>query len=168
MPLQAAPRAAALIEMPKSIRFENLKRPPLNVALSEIEVEGTRLDLHGKFRLVGMTFGIEPTTATMGWAAVEEIIAVRQGRALPISGLALHCSSLTRFEVSFQEEPPGQLEYFELRNDPEMSLLFFFEGGTVRISCGECRAELVIESDDDDLLEPGSESGPGSTPGLVQ
>ena len=145
--------------MPKTTRFENLKRPPLEVPLSELEVEGLRLDLHGKLRLVGMTYGIDPTSATMGWAAIEEVLVVRHGRALPISGLALHFSSLTRFEISFQSEPPGQLDYFELRHDPELTLIWFFEGGTVRISCEECRAELVLEGE-----EESPEPGPGSEP----
>lgn len=150
----------------KPIRFMNLKRPALNLALSEIEVEGVRLDLHRKLRLVGLTFGIEPTTATLGWAAVEEMIVVRRGQAVPINGLALHFTALTRFEVSFQQDPPGQLEYFELRNDPETTLLFFFEGGTLRLSCEECRAELVVESDEEEVNESGSE--PGSGPDLLQ
>lgn len=150
----------------KPIRFINLKRPAANLALSEIEVEGVRLDLHHKMRLVGLTFGIEPTTATLGWAAMEEVLVVRHGQAIPISGLALHCATLTRFEVSFQQQPPGLLEYFELRHDPEMTLVFFFEGGTLRVSCEECRAELVTDGDEDELIEPGSQSGPA--PGLVQ
>lgn len=152
--------------MTKPTRFANLKRPQANTPLAEIEVEGVRLDLHRKLRLVGLTFGIEPTTATLGWAAVEELLVVRHGQAIPINGMALHFSALTRFEVSFQEEPPGQLEYFELRQDPEPTLVFFFEGGTVRISCEECRAELVTESDEDDGHESGPE--PGSGPDLVQ
>ncbi|MGH9480799.1 MAG: hypothetical protein ACRD1L_01800, partial [Terriglobales bacterium] len=65
--------------MSKPIRFLNLKRPALNQALAEIEVEGVRLDLHRKLRLVGLTFGIEPTTATLGWAAVEELVVIRHG-----------------------------------------------------------------------------------------
>lgn len=159
--------------MVKAIRFENLKRPAANVPLAEIEVEGVCLDLHQKLRLVGLTFGIEPTTATLGWAAVEEMVVIRKGQAVPISGLALHCSDIVRFEVSFQEEPPGQLEYFELRQEKgaekgsaaEVSLRFFFEGGTVRISCDACRAELVTDAEDE-LSDPGMLSGP--TPGLVQ
>jgi len=121
--------------------------------LAEIEADGLRLDLHRKLRLVGLTFGIEPTTATLGWAAVEEMLVVRNGQAVPLSGLALHFTTLTRFEVSFQTEPPGQLEYFELRNDPEPTLVFFFEGGTVRASASECRAELVTDTE-------AGESGP--------
>ncbi|MGH9483182.1 MAG: hypothetical protein ACRD1L_13935, partial [Terriglobales bacterium] len=140
--------------------------PALNQALAEIEVEGVRLDLHRKLRLVGLTFGIEPTTATLGWAAVEELVVIRHGQAVPINGLALHFTALTRFEASFHEDPPGQLEYFELRHDPEMTLLFFFEGGTLRLSSEECRAELVIESDDEPVSESGPE--PGAGPDLVQ
>lgn len=126
-------------------------------------MDGLRLDLHRKLRLVGLTFGIEPTTATLGWAAEEEMLVEHHGQAIPLSGLALHFTTLTRFEVSFQREPPGQLEYFELRNDPEPTLLFFFEGGTVRVSAAECRAELVTDSE-------GIESGPeaGSGPDLLQ
>ncbi|MGH9393614.1 MAG: hypothetical protein ACRD1E_05545 [Terriglobales bacterium] len=122
-----------------------------------------RLDLHQKLRLVGLTFGIEPTTATLGWAAMQEMLVVRNGQAIPMSGLALHFTALTRFEVSFQSDPPGQLEYFELRLDPEPTLLFFFEGGTVRASAAECRAELVT---DGDLGDSGAE--PDSGPDLVQ
>lgn len=152
--------------MAKPIRFINLKRPPDNLALSEIEVEGVRLDLAQKLRLVGLTFGIDPTTATLGWAAIAEVRVLRQGQSIPVNGLALHCTDLTRFEVSFQTEPPGQLEYFELRHDPEMTLLFFFEGGTVRLSCAECRAELVTETDEYDTNDPGGQTVPPA--GLVQ
>jgi hypothetical protein len=137
--------------MSASTRFENWKRPAPNVALSEIEVEGVRLDLHAKLRLVGLTYGIEPTTATLGWAAVSEVLRVIRGQAVPVTGLALHCIDVSRFEVSFQTEPPGQLEYFELRHDPELTLIFFFEGGTVRLSGGTFRAELITESDDEPL-----------------
>lgn len=125
-----------------------------------------RLDLHQKLRLVGLTFGIEPTTATLGWAAVQEVLVVQRGQALPLSGLALHFASLTRFEVSFQEEPPGQLEYFELRQDPELTLVFFFEGGTVRVSAEECRAELVTDGGEDEGPEADGSADGGSI--LVQ
>jgi len=152
--------------MIKPTRFANLKRPPANTPLSEIEVEGVQLDQHRKLRLVGLTFGIEPTTATLGWAAVEEMLVVRHGQAIPINGMALHFASLSRFEISFQQDPPGQLEYFELRHDPEPTMVFFFEGGTVRISCEECRAELVTESDEDEGSDGSSEAGSG--PDLLQ
>jgi len=145
------------------MQLENWKRPALNVALEEIEVEGLGLDLHRKLRLVGLTYGIDPTSATLGWAAVAPLIAIRGGQALPISGLALHCSGIARFEVSFQTEPPGQLEYLELRRDPEDTLVFFFEGGTVRISCERCRAELILDGEDEPLSD--GEAGAG---GLVQ
>jgi hypothetical protein len=148
--------------MTKPARFENLKRPPADVPLAEMEVEGVRLDLHQKLRLVGMTFGIEPTSATLGWAAVEEVLAVRGGQAIPVSGLALHFTGLSRFEVAFQQAPPGELEYFELRQEGETALLFFFEGGTVRIGFGEIRAELVTEADD---IREDDESGPDPVPG---
>lgn len=134
--------------MAKPVRFDNWKRPQANQALSEIEVEGVRLDLHDKLRLVGLTYGIEPTTATLGWAAADEVLCVRQGRAIAISGLALHCVELSRFEVSFQNDPPGQLEYFELRHDPELTLIFFFEGGSVRLSGAVFQAELITDTDD--------------------
>jgi hypothetical protein len=137
--------------MATSTRFDNWKRPAANQALSEIEVEGVRLDLHDKLRLVGLTFGIEPTTATLGWAAAGEVLRVRNGQAVAISGVALHCVELNRFEVSFKNESPGQLEYFELRHDPELTLIFFFEGGTVRLSGALFRAELITDSDDDPL-----------------
>jgi hypothetical protein len=157
--------------MNKPARFENVKRPSADAPLAELEVEGVRLDLHQKLRLVGMTFGIEPTSATLGWAAVEELLVVRGGRAIPVSGLALHFTELSRFEVAFQQSPPGELEYFELRQEGETSLVFFFEGGTVRIGFGELRAELVTESDDireDDESGPDPVSGSGGGPGFLQ
>ncbi|MGH9416559.1 MAG: hypothetical protein ACRD01_08020 [Terriglobales bacterium] len=138
----------------------------MKTALADVEVEGVRLDLHRKLRLVGLTYGIEPTTATLGWAAVEDLSVIRAGQAVAVNGLALHFTGLSRFEVSLQEEPPGQLDYFELRQDPEMTLVFFFEGGTLRISADECRAELVTESADEEAPDPGTE--PGSGGGLVQ
>jgi hypothetical protein len=148
--------------MSKLARFENLKRPPADLPLAELEVEGVRLDLHQKLRLVGMTFGIEPTSATLGWAAVEELLVVRGGQAIPISGLALHFTELSRFEVAFQQAPPGELEYFEFRHDGEAALVFFFEGGTVRIAFGELRAELVTETSD---IREEDESGPAAGSG---
>ncbi len=152
-------------------RFENLKRPIADQPLAELEVEGVRLDLHRKLRMVGMTFGIDPTSATLGWAAVEEMLVVRHGQAIPISGLALHFTELSRFEVAFQLAPPGELEYFELHQEDETALVFFFEGGTVRIAFGECRAELVTESDDireEDDRGPDSASGSGPGTGFLQ
>lgn len=140
------------------MRFDNWKRPPLDTAVSEIEVEGVRLDLHDKLRLVGLTFGLEPMTATLGWAATSPLLVVRQGRALPVSGLALHGIDLNRFEVAFEAEPPGLLEYFEFRQK-DKSLLFFFEGGTIRLGCAVCRAELVVE---------GEAETEAASPGLVQ
>ncbi len=157
--------------MKSPARFENLKRPAADVPLAELEVEGVRLDLHQKLRLVGMTFGIDPTSATLGWAAVEELLVVRRGQAVPVSGLALHFTGLTRFEVVFQQAPPGELEYFELRQENETALVFFFEGGTVRIAFSECRGELVTEADEireDDENGPGPGPGSGSGTGLVQ
>jgi hypothetical protein len=135
--------------------------------LAELEVEGVRLDLHQKLRLVGLTFGIEPTSATLGWAVLGEIHVIRGGQALPICGLALHFSSLTRFEVSFQQKAPGQLDYFEFRHDPEPTLVFFFEGGTVRISGSDCRAELVTDTEDD-AEDDETGTPPVPSPGLVQ
>lgn len=131
--------------------------------MAEIEVEGLRLDLHAQLRLVGLTFGVEPTSATLGWAVSEEITVVQRGQMVPVSGLALHFVGLTRFEVAFEKEAPGQLDYYELRRDPELALRFFFEGGTVRIAAEACRAELVLGGDDDE----GSEGPTGDT-GLVQ
>ena len=146
--------------MAPPIRFENLKRPALNTPLSEIEVEGVRLDLHHQLRMVGLTFGLEPTAATLGWAATGRLMVIRRGRALPISGLALHFVELSRFEVAFAAEPPGQLEYLEVRSEPDPELLFFFEAGTIRIGCAFCRAELVTDADEEEGIEP--------PPGLLQ
>lgn len=137
------------------MRFQHLKPPAFKTALAEIEVEGTRLDLHAKLQLAGLTYGIAPATVTLGWAARGEIMIVRAGRALQLSGLALHFHGVRRFEVAIPESEPGDLEYFELRRDPEPALIFFFENGTVRVSAEQCHAELVIEGDDDvtDLVQ---------------
>lgn len=130
------------------MRFHNLKSPTPKTALAEIEVEGTRLDLHAKLQLVGLTYGIAPASVTLGWAARGELLAVRAGRALPVSGLALHFHGVGRFEAAIPESEPGDLEYFEFRRDPEPALIFFFEKGTLRVSADECHAELVMESED--------------------
>jgi hypothetical protein len=135
-------------------RFDGLKPPRVNHPLSEMEVGGVRIDLHQQMKLVGFTYGIEPTTATLGWAAISETLLIRDGQALPISGMALHFSELSRFESAFQTDPPGALEYYELRRAskaaPELEIVFHFEGGTLRIACGLCRGELVIATDDDE------------------
>jgi hypothetical protein len=132
--------------------------------LAEVEVEGVRLDLHQQMRLVGLTYGVEPTSATLGWAVTEEMTIVRGGQLVPVSGLALHFIGLTRFEVAFDQESPGQLDYFELRRDPDPSLRFFFEGGTIRIAAEGCRAELVLGGEEDD----GGDEAAASGSGLVQ
>ena len=136
------------------MQFENLKRPPAHTPASEIEVEGLRLDLHQHLRLVGLTFGLEPTAATLGWAAAAPLLVIRRGRAIPVSGLAMHLIELSRFEVAFTGESPGQLEYFELRTGPEAELRFFFEGGTLRLAAAICRAELITEGDEEAEMEP--------------
>ncbi|MGH9487896.1 MAG: hypothetical protein ACRD04_09960 [Terriglobales bacterium] len=143
----------------RAIQFENLKTPALNHPLAQIQVEGLHLDLHRQLHLVGFTFGIEPTSATLGWAAKEPLLVIRSGQALPVSGLALHFSGVSRFEVAFESEPPGQLDYFEFLNDPEPLLRFFFEGGTVRIAGAVCRAELVTGNDDEEEAVSTSSSG---------
>lgn len=118
------------------------------------------LDLHRHLRLVGLTFGIEPTSATLGWAAVEPLHVVRGAQALPVSGLALHFSELTRFEVAFERDPPGQLDYFEFLNDPDPTIRLFFEGGTIRLASALCRAELITGDDDDtEAASHGGSSG---------
>lgn len=114
------------------------------------------LDLHQHLRLVGLTYGIEPTSATLGWAALEPLVVIRSGQAIPVSGLALHMTEITRFEVALEREPPGQLDYFELLHDPTPTLRFFFEGGTIRIAATHCRAELITGADDEDDLAGGS------------
>ncbi|MGH9467774.1 MAG: hypothetical protein ACRD1Y_10510 [Terriglobales bacterium] len=118
------------------------------------------LDLHRKLRLVGLTYGIEPTSATLGWAAVEPVAVIRLGHSVPVSGLALHFRELTRFEVAFASDPPGQLDYFEFLREPEPNLRFFFEGGTLRLAGSECRAELITgedeESSEEGLASPSS------------
>lgn len=131
------------------MRFQHLKPPAFKTALAEIEVEGTRLDLHASLQLVGLTYGIAPATVTLGWAARGQTTVIRAGRALPLSGLALHFHGVTRFEVAIPSSEPGDLEYFELRRDPDPALIFFFENGTVRVSAEECHAELVLEGEDD-------------------
>lgn len=132
------------------MRFVGLHPPARGTALAEVDVDGTRLDLHTQLRLVGLTYGAEPATATLGWAAEREVLRVRRGRALAVSGLALHFRGLRRFEIAFQAESPGRLEYFERRDDaPEAGeLLFFFEGGTLRIAAEECRAELIFDEEE--------------------
>ncbi|MGH9413454.1 MAG: hypothetical protein ACRD0Y_06905 [Terriglobales bacterium] len=124
------------------------------------------MDLHRHLRLVGLTFGIEPTSATLGWAAMEPLQVVRGAHALPISGLALHFNEITRFEVAFERDPPGQLDYFEFVRGPDLEVRFFFEGGTVRIGAATCRAELIIGGEDDDS-DDGNDLASGGS-GLLQ
>lgn len=145
------------------MQFENLAAPAPDVALSHIEMAGRRLDLHQQFRLVGLTYSAEHDHATLGWSVVSSIRVVRGARALPLEGLVFHFVGLGRFEIAF-ERPAGALEYFEFRHDPEPMILWFFEGGTIRVSAQSFRADFVVAGDNDDSDMSGADT---STP-IVQ
>ena len=140
------------------MRFEKIKPPARSTPLTELEVEGRCLDLHRKLDFIGMTWGTDETALTLGWAALSEVLIVQQGQALPLGGLALSFTGLQRFEASFQQGRPGELEYFEFRQDPEPTLIFFFAAGTLRLSAEVCRGDLLIEADEEESGSNPSES----------
>lgn len=143
---------------PHLIRWSNIHPPKANTALTEMRIGSTQIDLNTKMQFIGLTWGADDSVVTMGWAAVAEVLVVRGAQVLPLDGLALQFAGLSRLELAFQGSEPGALEYFELQIDPEPTLLFFFEGGTIRLTPRECRGDLLFESDE----EPESEGGPGA------
>lgn len=139
------------------MRWANLHPPKANTPLTEMRVGTTQIDLNAKMQFIGLTWGADDSVVTMGWAAIAEVLVVRGAQVLPLDGLALQFASLSRLELAFQGKEPGALEYFELQADPEPTLLFFFEGGTIRVASRECRADLLFE--DEEETEPDGGSG---------
>lgn len=146
-----------------SLRFERVAPLPLNTPLTEIQVEGAKLDLRNLLQFVGINFGAEEAAVTLGWGVTREVPVRREGQPATLAGLTLTITGLTRFEVALTTNAAGAapeaaaggataalagtLEYLEYRLDPEPSLLFFFEGGTIRM-CGEVlRGEVLVEQD---------------------
>jgi hypothetical protein len=138
------------------LRWSNIHPPKANTALTELRIGSTQIDLNSKVQFIGLTWGADDSVVTMGWAAIAEVLVVRGAQVLPLDGLALQFAGLSRFELAFQGSEPGALEYFELQEDPEPTLLFYFEGGTIRLTPQECRGDLLFESDE----EPESDEGP--------
>ena len=129
--------------------FHDIEPPLLNTPTAELVVQGARLDLHGTVRFVGLTLGADERTATLGWAPQHPVSIRFEGGLEPLGGLVLTISELTRCEVSLQTGTPGALEYFELRRDPEVTLVFFFEGGTMRLSGASFAGEILLADSDD-------------------
>lgn len=136
------------------MQFDRIAPPAPDTPLTELQVEGATLDLHQLLQFIGLTYGAEEATVTMGWAATREVPVRREGKPAVLSGLALTLSDVSRFEVSFQPAPEsapdaalmaGSLDYFEFRHDPEPTLVFFFESGTIRLSGGVLRGEVLVE-----------------------
>lgn len=144
------------------MRFENCTRPPAQKPLTELQVDGHTLDLNRKLEFVGLTWGCDDSVLTLGWVAATEVLIVRGGQGVPLSGLALTFSGLRRFEAAFDRPQPGEFEYLEYREDPDPELLFFFAGGTLRLSAELCRADLLFEEDEG---LPGSEPQNGDSGG---
>lgn len=140
------------------MRWSNIQPPKPNTPLTEMRVGTTQIDLNTKLQFIGLTWGADDSVVTMGWAAIAEVLVVRSAQVLPLDGLALQFAGLSRLELAFQGREPGALEYFELQDDPEPTLLFYFEGGTIRLAAHECRGDLLFESDEE--AEPGSEPEP--------
>ncbi|MGH9535012.1 MAG: hypothetical protein ACRD2E_09145 [Terriglobales bacterium] len=147
-----------------ALRFDRVAPLPLNTPVTEIQVEGAALDLRQLLQFVGISFGSEESAVTLGWGVTREVAVRREGQPATLAGLTLTVVGLTRFEVSLtaealrkaQPETPaeghgataalaGALDYLEYRLDPEPSLLFFFEGGTIRLSGTALRGEVLVE-----------------------
>ena len=145
-----------------ALRFERVAPLPLHTPLTEMQVEGAQLDLRNLLQFVGITFGAEEAAVTLGWGVSREVRVRREGQPATLAGLTLTVTGLTRFEVALAANAPGgpvaaaagataalagALEYLEYRLDPDPSLLFFFEGGTIRL-CGEVlRGEVLVEQE---------------------
>lgn len=147
------------------LRFERVAPLPLNTPVTELQVEGAKLDLRQLLQLVGINFGAEDRAVTLGWGAMQEIKVRREGQPAILAGMALTITGLQRFEVSFAAatlraaQPAtaatsaeagatplvGALDYLEYRLDPEPTLLWFFEGGTIRVSGDVLHGEVLIE-----------------------
>lgn len=147
------------------LRFDRVAPLPLNTPVTELQVEGAKLDLRQLVQLVGVSFGADDGTVTLGWSATQEVRVRREGQPAILAGLALTITGLGRFELSFSAaarraaQPPagesaasagtaalaGALDYLEYRLDPEPTLLWFFEGGTIRLSGEVLRGEVLVE-----------------------
>ncbi len=141
-----------------SMQWSNIHPPKANNPTTEMRIGTTQIDLNTKLQFIGLTWGADDSVVTMGWAAIAEVLVAREGQVLPLDGLALQFSGLSRLELAFQGQDTGALEYFEFQDDPEPTLLFFFEGGTIRLSARECRGDLLFESDEEPELEGGPEA----------
>lgn len=141
------------------MKFEQIVAPAAETPLQELEIAGARLDLHDGLRFIGLTYGDEDATVTMGWAARRETTLRGQGAPRRLAGATLTFIGVSRFEVALQAPPQdapeaddsasalsfGDLDYFEFRRDPEPALLFFFERGTIRIAAPLARGEVLVE-----------------------
>gem|GEM_PF-2428293 len=146
----AAPRPSLPpVLTPLAEMFHDIEPPLLNTPTAELVVQGASLDLHDALRFVGLTLGADERTATLGWAPQRPVSIRYDGSVEPLGGMVLTISNLTRCEVSLQSGAPGALEYFELRRDPEVTLLFFFEGGTMRLSGASYAGEILLADDSD-------------------
>lgn len=132
------------------MRFDRIVPPAADTPLAELEVEGAKLDLHGFLQFIGLTYGPDDGSVTMGWTATREVTLRHDGNSGTLAGLALTWTEVSRFEASFQAAAgaalrPGAMDYFEFRNDPEATMVFFFELGTLRISGGALHGEVLFE-----------------------
>jgi hypothetical protein len=140
------PQPAGASRAKAAMVWDDVLAPPLDTAVSELVVEDVRFDLRESFQFIGLTFGPDDHAVTMGFAARRNDIQIeRGGRIVTLGGLALSFNGVTRFETSFPEGRSGDLDYIERRHDPEDTLVFFFEHGTIRVSGSTCRGEILIE-----------------------
>lgn len=115
----------------------NLAPPSSELGLTGMRVAGVNMDLRHDFRFIALNFGAEERSLTLGWIALEH-------RLGSYSGLAMVFSEVNLFEAAFHDpHDAGELEKWELRNDPDPLLLFFFAGGTLRVAAASIQAELV-------------------------
>lgn len=141
------------------MRFENCA-PPGRPA-TRIKIGGQGFDLRSQFRWVGVTFGPEERHATLAWLALE----------LPeVSGLVLEFRGVSRFESSISgTEMPGPLESWELREEPDqgqeaggddgISLIFFFESGTLRLAADSVHAAILTGEPEPEFEDDEPDSG---------
>ena len=139
------------------MKFHNIRTPRTGTPLAEMVVGSTQIDLHSKLQFIGLTLGADDGMMTLGWAVIAEVLVVRGAQVLPLDGLALQFSGLTRIEMSFTAKEPGALEYYELEAGREGALRLHFEGGTMRIVARECRGELLFG---EEAEEPDGQDGP--------
>ncbi len=136
----------------RPLQFNQIEPLPLNTPVTTLQIEGGAFDLRQLTQFVGLSYGPGQDdelggshAITLGWAATSEVQVQHGGRRALLSGITLTLHNVSRFEISLPRGEAGPLEYIELRHDPEPTLLFFFERGSLRLSGEQLQGEVLLE-----------------------